>query len=194
MVGDCCRTEKRKVGGSRPPLTTLLHRRFVAFGRHCWLSDCSNGPQVGSGTPGIGDFSPCQGAVAGGRRGGAAVQRCRSAAGGLFLLGLPPQRLRQAGEAFGCRCPLGSVVRSDVSCLGLLDSAAAFTGRPGISGLSVSGRVWRQRANFAMAAGVTGVKKLTRLPSGSRNSSDRLPQGIVVGSVTKSVTKPVRFW
>lgn len=42
-----------------------------------------------------------------------------------------------------------------------------------------------------MAAGVTGVKKLTRLPSGARNSSDRLPQGIVVGSLTKSVTKPV---
>src|SRR5271169_3171501 len=45
-----------------------------------------------------------------------------------------------------------------------------------------------------MAAGVTGVKKLTRLPSGSRNSRDRLPQGIVVGSVTKSSTKPARFW
>lgn len=53
---------------------------------------------------------------------------------------------------------------------------------------------WRQRATFSMAAGVTGVKKLTRLPSGSRNSSDRLPQGIVVGSVTKSATKPIRFW
>lgn len=76
----------------------------------------------------------------------------------------------------------------------LLDSAAAFTGGPGISGLPVSGCVWCQRANFSMAAGVTGVKKLTRLPSGSRNNSDRLPQGIVVGLVTKSVTKPVRFW
>jgi hypothetical protein len=31
-----------------------------------------------------------------------------------------------------------------------------------------------------------GVKKLTRLPSGSRNSSDRLPQGSVMGSPTKS--------
>jgi predicted DNA-binding transcriptional regulator YafY len=29
-----------------------------------------------------------------------------------------------------------------------------------------------------MAAGVTGVKKLTRLPSGSRKSNDRLPHGI----------------
>jgi len=28
-----------------------------------------------------------------------------------------------------------------------------------------------------MAAGVSGVKKLTRLPSGSRNSRDRFPQG-----------------
>jgi len=45
-----------------------------------------------------------------------------------------------------------------------------------------------------MAAGVTGVKELTRLPSGSRNRSDRLPQGIVVGSWTKSSTKPARFW
>lgn len=67
-------------------------------------------------------------------------------------------------------------------------------GAPGSRSSRVSGCVWRQRANFSMAAGVTGVKKLTRLPSGSRNSSDRLPQGIVVGSLTKSVTKPVRFW
>jgi hypothetical protein len=45
-----------------------------------------------------------------------------------------------------------------------------------------------------VAAEVTGVKKLRRLPSGSRNRSARLPQGIVVGSLTKSSTKPVRFW
>src|ERR1700678_3669645 len=51
----------------------------------------------------------------------------------------------------------------------------------------------RQRANLSMAAGVTGVKKLTRLPSGSRNSSDRLPHGIVVGSLTKSSTKSARL-
>jgi len=44
-----------------------------------------------------------------------------------------------------------------------------------------------QRPNFSMASGVTGVNRLTRLPSGSRNSSDRLPQGIVVGSLTNSV-------
>ena len=43
------------------------------------------------------------------------------------------------------------------------------------------------------ASGVTGVKKLTRLPSGSRNSSDRLPHGIVVGSLTKSAPTPVRL-
>ena len=36
----------------------------------------------------------------------------------------------------------------------------------------------RQRAPAA------GVKKLTRLPSGSRKRSERLPQGIVVGSLT----------
>jgi len=35
---------------------------------------------------------------------------------------------------------------------------------------------------------VTGVKKLTRLPSGSRKSSDRFPHGIVVGSFTNSAT------
>ncbi len=39
---------------------------------------------------------------------------------------------------------------------------------------------------------VAGVKKLTRLPSGSRSSNDRLPHGIVVGSLTKSSTKPAR--
>jgi hypothetical protein len=51
----------------------------------------------------------------------------------------------------------------------------------------------RQGANFPVAAGVTGVKKLTRLPSGSRNRSERLPHGIVVGSLTKSSTNPARF-
>ena len=51
-----------------------------------------------------------------------------------------------------------------------------------------------REANLSMAGGVTGVKKLTRLPSGSRNSSDRLPHGIVVGSLTKSSTRPARFW
>jgi hypothetical protein len=37
---------------------------------------------------------------------------------------------------------------------------------------------------------VTGVNRLTRLPSGSRNSSARLPHGIVVGSVTTSARRP----
>jgi hypothetical protein len=31
-----------------------------------------------------------------------------------------------------------------------------------------------------LAPGLTGVKKLTRLPSGSRSSSDRLPHGMVL--------------
>lgn len=71
---------------------------------------------------------------------------------------------------------------------------SADTSTDVLRGAAVRFDVPCQRANFSMAAGVTGVKKLTRLPSGSRNSSDRLPQGIVVGSLTKSVTKPVRFW
>src|ERR1700722_10222036 len=37
-------------------------------------------------------------------------------------------------------------------------------------------------SNFLMASALTGVKKLTRFPSGSRNRSERLPHGIVVGS------------
>ena len=73
-------------------------------------------------------------------------------------------------------------------------AVTAHVGALGSQGSHVSGCAWRQRANFSMASGVTGVKKLTRLPSGSRKSSVRLPQGIVVGSLTKSVTKPVRFW
>jgi hypothetical protein len=32
-----------------------------------------------------------------------------------------------------------------------------------------------------MASSVTGVKRWTRLPSGSRKRMERLPQGIVVG-------------
>ena len=36
--------------------------------------------------------------------------------------------------------------------------------------------------NFSIASALTGVKKLTKLPSGSRNKSERFPQGIVVGA------------
>jgi hypothetical protein len=102
-------------------------------------------------------------------------------------------RRRSAGTSAGVL--RGSAVRSGAPCWW-----RSWTRRPrspgalGSQGSRVSGFAWRQRANFSIAAGVTGVKKLTRLPSGSRNSSDRLPQGIVVGSVTKPVTKPVRFW
>ena len=39
---------------------------------------------------------------------------------------------------------------------------------------------------MARASGLTGVNKLTRLPSGSWNIRERLPHGIVVGSLTKS--------
>lgn len=89
----------------------------------------------------------------------------------------------------------GKAVRSDAPCWWRSRTGRPRSpGAPGSRGSRLRGCAWRQRANFSMAAGVTGVKKLTRLPSGSRNSSDRLPQGIVVGPLTKSVTKPVRFW
>src|ERR1700712_1422194 len=39
----------------------------------------------------------------------------------------------------------------------------------------------------ATASGVAGVKKLIRLPSGSRKSRERLPHGIVVGALTNSI-------
>jgi hypothetical protein len=45
-----------------------------------------------------------------------------------------------------------------------------------------------QPLNFLMASSVTGVKRFTRLPSGSRNRIERLPHGIVVGACTHSVT------
>ena len=35
---------------------------------------------------------------------------------------------------------------------------------------------------------MTGVKKLTRLPSGSRSNNERLPHGMVVGYWTQSRT------
>src|SRR5262249_47866260 len=38
----------------------------------------------------------------------------------------------------------------------------------------------------------TDANTLIKLPSGSRNSIDRLPQGCVFGSMTKSVTMPLR--
>ena len=75
-------------------------------------------------------------------------------------------------------------------------SRSAGAGIAGIRAAAEAPAGWlrcRQGANFSMAAGVTGVKKLTRLPSGSRNRSERLPQGIVVGSLTKSSTNPARF-
>jgi hypothetical protein len=42
--------------------------------------------------------------------------------------------------------------------------------------------------NLLIASSVTGVKRLTRLPSGSRNRMERFPQGMVVGSCTHSRT------
>jgi hypothetical protein len=45
---------------------------------------------------------------------------------------------------------------------------------------------WAGARNRSIASGVIGVKRLMRLPSGSRNSRDRLPHGIVVGSCTRS--------
>jgi hypothetical protein len=36
--------------------------------------------------------------------------------------------------------------------------------------------------NFLFASALIGVKKLIKLPSGSRNKSERFPQGIVVGA------------
>ena len=41
---------------------------------------------------------------------------------------------------------------------------------------------------------MTGVKRLTRFPSGSRNSRERFPHGIVVGSVTNSATTGRSRW
>jgi hypothetical protein len=43
-----------------------------------------------------------------------------------------------------------------------------------------------QASSVLIASALTGVKKLTRFPSGSRNSSERLHQGCVVGSWTKA--------
>ena len=43
--------------------------------------------------------------------------------------------------------------------------------------------------NLLTASSVTGVKRLTRLPSGSRNNMERFPQGMVVGSCTHSLTR-----
>jgi hypothetical protein len=71
-----------------------------------------------------------------------------------------------------------------------------------MAGLLATGQCTRVKARRAASSAgelvdgglVTGVKKLTRLPSGSRNSSDRLPHGIVVGSLTKSSTKPASLW
>ncbi|CAM5707775.1 hypothetical protein SCANM124S_00462 [Streptomyces canus] len=101
---------------------------------------------------------------------------------------LPGQRRETAAAAMERQA---SIRRHQRRCPAQADGAFRV---PGWWRSRICGCAWRQRANLAMAAGVTGVKKLTRLPSGSRNSSDRLPQGIVVGPVTKSVTKPVRFW
>jgi hypothetical protein len=42
--------------------------------------------------------------------------------------------------------------------------------------------------NFSIASGLTGVKKLIKFPSGSRNSKERFPHGIVVGGWTNALT------
>lgn len=41
--------------------------------------------------------------------------------------------------------------------------------------------------NFLIASALTGVKKLIKFPSGSRNSKERFPHGMVVGSWTTSL-------
>ena len=45
-----------------------------------------------------------------------------------------------------------------------------------------------QRVKGPGTSALVEAKKLTRLPSGSRNSSDRLPHGMVVGVLTKTST------
>src|SRR5579871_3809811 len=49
-----------------------------------------------------------------------------------------------------------------------------------LTDVSQSAASQAHRANLLTASALTGVKKLTRVPSGSRNKSDRFPQGIVV--------------
>jgi hypothetical protein len=55
---------------------------------------------------------------------------------------------------------------------------------------SATGLWWacQRPRNRSVAASVTGVNRLTRFPSGSRNKIERLPHGIVVGSWIHSLT------
>ena len=55
----------------------------------------------------------------------------------------------------------------------------AFAGMTGVAGVAYA-------LNFLIASTLTGVKKLIKLPSGSRNSNERFPQGWVVGRWTNS--------
>lgn len=55
-------------------------------------------------------------------------------------------------------------------------------------------RALPRRTCLCTASGVTGVKKLIKLPSVSRTRRERLPHGIVVGFWTNSQPRGVRRW
>jgi hypothetical protein len=64
------------------------------------------------------------------------------------------------------------------------DDSVVLLLRAGPPARTRRGAVRVQFSYLLIASGLTGVKKLTRLPSGSRNSSERFPHGWVVGSWT----------
>jgi hypothetical protein len=79
-----------------------------------------------------------------------------------------------------------------------LPAAVAFTGSPEIAAISglLPGGACRAVALSSASELLDGGRgdEVDEVASGSRNRSDRLPHGIVAGSLTKSSTKPARFW
>ena len=94
----------------------------------------------------------------------------------LPLSGVGTSPLRVKDMTTGVFGRLGAFVSDVRACLGLRDGVWA-------GGQPRAAAVWSAGELLDGGRG-DRVKKLTRLPSGSRNSIDRLPQGIVVGSWT----------
>lgn len=80
------------------------------------------------------------------------------------------------------KVPQGRYMGGDPAHAALFHHLASLNGDNGTEQDHICSNVGQPYcANFLIAFGVTGVKRLIRLPSGSRKSKEQLPQGIVVG-------------
>ena len=174
------------------PVAALYSQGRVRHaGRFAELEDemCDFGPNGLSAGP---LARPRRRAGVGDRRADAALGRRAEGAGILE----PAAKLYSGGH-LPALSALPMLTYPKVRCASVLESTTIW-----LPGATFAACPWRgrrkakraprvrrgQRACRPIASALTGVKKLIRLPSGSRNSRERLPHGMVLGSCTKSPT------